>query len=207
MSAPCPDALARVRGTAAVLRSYAPAPDGTTKWVCLDFDGGDHADALADPKQTAIGTWRRFTEAGLATHLERSGSGKGWHLWCFFDPPLKADRARILARALIPEEVTLGTGEVVRTNTGRGVEIFPKQAKVEKKGYGNLVWLPWWSGAEEGANQFHCLDGHGDLVPYLPAEFETADGAQVDAAIVRSAQPSGASHRHLAGVSCPMWYN
>jgi len=172
------------------LGAYAPAPDGTTKWLCLDFDGGDHADALADPKQTAIDTWHRFTEAGLPAYLERSGSGNGWHLWCFLDPPLKAEKARLLAQALIPEEVTLGTGEVVRTNTGRGVEIFPKQARVEKKGYGNLVWLPWWSGAEEGSNQFHRLGDDGDLAPYMPAEFETVDDAQVDAAIVRNAQPA-----------------
>lgn len=163
------------------LGAYTPAPDGTTKWVCLDFDGGDHADALADPKETTLQTWRRFREAGLAAYLERSGSGKGWHLWCFFEPPLKAETARDLARALIPEEVTLASSEVVRTNTGRGVEIFPKQSKVEKKGYGNLVWLPWWSGAEDGANQFHRLDDHDDLAPYVPAEFETADYAQVDA--------------------------
>jgi len=169
--------------------AYAPAPDGTTKWVCLDFDGGDHADALANPKQTAVETWHRLTQAGIAAYLERSGSGKGWHLWCFFEPPLKAEKARALARALIPEEVTLGTGEVVRTNTGRGVEIFPKQAKVEKKGYGNLVWLPWWSGAEDGANQFHRPGDQGHLVPYAPAEFETADEARVDAAIARHTQP------------------
>ena len=36
------------------LGAYAPAPDGTTKWLCLDFDGGDHADALADPKAAAL---------------------------------------------------------------------------------------------------------------------------------------------------------
>ncbi|MFB3882441.1 MAG: hypothetical protein ACE149_14335 [Armatimonadota bacterium] len=171
------------------LGAYAPAPDNTTKWLCLDFDGGEHADALPDPKATALQTWHRFREAGLPAYLERSGSGKGWHLWCFFDPPLRADTARTLARAFVPEEVTLAGGEAVRTNTGRGVEVFPKQAKVEKRGYGNLVWLPWWSEAKGEANQFHQVGESGELLPCAPADFETVDAARVEAVIAASLLP------------------
>jgi hypothetical protein len=54
-----------------------------------------------------------------------------------------------------------------------GIEIFPKQDKIKKKsGYGNLVWLPWWSGAPEGANEFYRLEGDS-LVPFIPESFET----------------------------------
>ena len=35
--------------------SYSPATDGTTRWVCLDFDGAGHANALADPQAAALG--------------------------------------------------------------------------------------------------------------------------------------------------------
>jgi hypothetical protein len=162
------------------LGAYSPAPDGTTKWLCLDFDGGGHAGALANPRAVALETRQRFEEAGLPSYLELSGSGKGWHLWCFFDPPLSAKSARELARSLIPEEVTLATGERVPTNTGRGIEVFPKQIKIGKDGCGNLVWLPWWSEAKEAANQFHRLNAAGELIVYQPTELQTIAPEQVE---------------------------
>jgi hypothetical protein len=155
------------------LGAYSPNPKGETKWLCLDFDGGDHAEALADPQNLAIMVWERFQRVELPAYLERSGSGTGWHLWCFFAPAISAATARALAQTFLPEEVTLAGGECVPTMTGRGIEVFPKQMKIERNGYGNLVWLPWWSGAPPGANQFYQLVDD-ILHPYLPTEFEVA---------------------------------
>jgi len=162
------------------LGAYTPTPEGTTKWLCLDIDGGEHAEALADPKAVAVQVWRRFADAQFPAYLERSGGGNGWHLWCFFDPPLTAGKARALAGVLMPEEVTLASGEVVRTNTGRGIEVFPKQDKIGRTGYGNLVWLPWWFGAEGAANQFHRVTEDRDLVPYAPDDFEVCSPDRID---------------------------
>jgi len=90
--------------------SYTPAVDGTTRWLCLDFDGGpDHADRLADPTYAAAVVWANFGAAGLPTYLERSGGGHGWHLWCFLDQPIPAAKARRLAMALLPAEVELAS--------------------------------------------------------------------------------------------------
>ncbi len=169
--------------------SYTPAPDGTTRWLCLDFDGEGHADALADPERSAREAARAFREAVIPCYLERSGGGHGWHLWVFFDPPLPAAKARALAEALSPEEVTLATGEVVPSSTGRGIEIFPKQDRIQEEGCGNPVWLPWWSDAEGTANQFHQLDDGGSLVPYMPVSFEMVDETAVDALIAQRGRP------------------
>lgn len=166
--------------------AYAPAPDGTTRWLCLDFDGGDHAEALADPTGAALKVYRVFMAAGLQPYLERSGGGHGWHLWCFFEPPVSARKARAMAKALLLEEVTLANGEQALPQTGRGIEVFPKQAKIGRNGFGNLVWLPWWSEANGAANQFHRPDEKGELVPFVPEEFETTDELRVDAVITQA---------------------
>jgi hypothetical protein len=189
-----PKASVRYRnryGTGAELGSfragtYTPAADGTTKWLCLDFDGSGHAEALADPKATALGVRQAFADADLPAYLELSGGGKGWHLWCFFDPPIPARLARALAFALLPAEVALASGEVVQANTGRVIEVFPKQTKIEDDGYGNLVWLPWWWQARWPANQFHRLNDAGALVPYLPESFDTARQEVVEALVTAS---------------------
>ncbi len=170
--------------------AYAPAPDGTTRWLCLDFDGGEHAEALADPTATALAVYQIFESAGMRPYLERSGGGHGWHLWCFFDPAVSARKARVLAKALLPEEVTLASGERARPQTGRGIEVFPKQPKIGRNGFGNLVWLPWWSEASGAANQFHQPDDKGELVPFAPEEFETLDESRVDG-VVAQASTSG----------------
>src|SRR5262249_21222810 len=55
----------------------------------------------------------------------------------------------------------------------RGIEVFPKQAKLRrggKKGLGSPVWLPWWSGAPAGGDAFYRRGDDGERERYLPAE-------------------------------------
>jgi hypothetical protein len=167
---------------------YAPAVDGTTKWLCLDFDGGaDHADALADPTAAALAAVRAFAGAGLPAHLERSKSGKGWHLWCFFSEPISAGNARALGKRLAPSDAPLVAGGVADPERSHGIEIFPKQEKLRRRGgstgLGNMVWAPWFYGASEGGNLFHRLSPAGELEPYAPEDLETASPAAVEAAL------------------------
>lgn len=153
--------------------SYTPAPAGGTRWMCIDFDGAGHADALADPQGAALATLTSIRNQGLPAYLERSGGGAGWHLWCFFSQPADAERARAFGVAAVPPGLPLASGEPADAETGKGIEVFPKQAKVQKKGCGNMVWLPWWAGAKPGCNEFHRLDDSSQLVPYAPDDFET----------------------------------
>lgn len=48
---------------------------------------------------------------------------------------------------------------------------------------GNLVWLPWYHGAPEGANQFY-READKVFSPYLPEAFETVTPEQVDLAML-----------------------
>ncbi len=154
--------------------SYTPNPDGTTRWACIDFDGAGHSDALADPLGAARMAATRASSMGLAVHLERSGSGTGWHVWFLFDAPVQAAAARKLCHALAPV-VQLEDGTDADAKSGRGIEVFPKQDTIRSAGgLGNLVWLPWWSGAPDGGSVFCDLEGNeidiGDLETIQPSQ-------------------------------------
>jgi hypothetical protein len=160
--------------------SYTPAPGNKTKWLCIDFDGHGHAGALQDPEAVARRTQDILAAKGIPSHLERSGGGKGWHLWVFFTEPVPAAKARWLALELVPRDAPLATEGLADPRKARGIEVFPKQSKIKSKGYGNLVWLPWWSGAKEGGNLFYRPRETGSLEPYVPEGFKTVDEALLD---------------------------
>jgi len=154
--------------------SYTPDEEGLTRWFCLDFDGGaDHADSLADPQSAVIAAHRGCTALTLPSYIERSGGGKGFHLWVFFSEPIPAKDARRLGMSIAPKDAPLVAGSCADARRACGIEVFPKQDKIKKKsGYGNLVWLPWWSEAPDGANEFLRLEGDR-LVSFTPDAFDT----------------------------------
>lgn len=171
--------------------SYCLNPESNVRWLCFDFDGGaDHAASLEDPLGAALATQEAFEARGCPVYLERSGGGHGWHLWAFFTEPVAAAKARKLAFGLVPDGCLLTDGSPADPAAGRGIEVFPKQDRVGKKGFGNLVWLPWWHGAAEGGNQFVRLDPEtGALGNWFPAEgFRTIDSDQLEA-LLRSLPP------------------
>ena len=169
--------------------SYAPDADGNTRWLCLDFDGVGHSEPLQDPQVAAIDAWRNSRDLGVPAYVERSGGGNGWHLWVFFSQPVKARDARRLGIAIAPSNAPLGNGGEASARSNRGIEVFPKQDRHrKKKAMGNLLWLPFWHGAPEGANQFHRLEGN-TLVPYLPDSFETASSESLVGLLQNLSEP------------------
>ncbi|MCZ7586498.1 MAG: PriCT-2 domain-containing protein [Deltaproteobacteria bacterium] len=154
--------------------SYAVAPDNTTVWLCLDFDGPGHPLPLADPQATMVACLERCRALSIPTHIEKSGSGHGWHLWVFFDAPVPAADARLLGHFIAPTGHVLASGEAADVRIGRGIECFPKQNTVSDKPFraGNMVWLPFWYGATDGGNQFHQITEDGTVAPYAPDSFE-----------------------------------
>ncbi len=173
--------------------SYCPSLDDTTRWLCLDFDGPGHASALADPQVTAGVALDVFTEAGLPVYLERSGGGHGWHLWCFFERPIAAVKAQALGRALAPKDALLANGKTADVSSNKGIEVFPKQ-KSRRSGFGNLVWLPWWQGAPEGANTFYRRGEAGALEPFIPTEFAATTAEAVDTLLATFARNAPEPH-------------
>jgi putative DNA primase/helicase len=162
--------------------SYAPGVDGLTRWMCIDFDGAGHAHALADPLVAARRTQETMSELGLTSYLERSGSANGYHLWCFFDPPIPAADAHALGHQVVPTDAKLTSGELARASSCQGIEVFPKQAAISEAGSGNMVWLPFWGGAAPGGARFYETGSEG-LVPLPVCALNTHSSEQLRAAL------------------------
>lgn len=185
--------------------AYTPGPDGSTRWLCSDFDGVGHEHPLADPRAAALAFLDAASGAGLPAYLERSGGGHGWHVWIFLAVPLAAAKARKLGLALaakLPAAVTkLATGGRAEPTKGRGIELFPKQTTLSPGGFGSMVWLPWWAGAPEGCCVFYRLTEAGSLDPYSPDEFDTASRDAVEAALAKLAPEPAAAPKAAASDS------
>ncbi|MBI4815203.1 MAG: hypothetical protein HY791_03020 [Deltaproteobacteria bacterium] len=166
------------------LGTYAPDLEGRTRWLCFDLDGPEHSEGLKDPLALARDLLSRLSELHVPAHLEKSGGGRGWHVWVLLTESMPASMVRRLAFAILPERVELASGEMALVTSGRGVEVFPKQDRVkpaneaEPAGMGSMVWLPLWGGAEPGCGLFH-KEVHGLHVPYKPESLERADPAVV----------------------------
>jgi hypothetical protein len=131
---------------------YPLLSDETCWFLAADFD------------QT---TWQEDAGAFLRTcehmevpaALERSRSGKGGHVWIFFDNPVRASLARKLGCAILTrtmeERHQIGMDSYDR--------FFPNQDTLPKGGFGNLIALPFQKGPSEKGNSIFV---NKDFVPY-----------------------------------------
>ncbi len=153
--------------------------EGLVRWLCIDFDGGvHHSTPLKDPLGEALKTLEYISTLNLPAYLECSGSGSGWHIWIFFASPVSPEFARTLGLGLCPTQGVLLDREAFASPLlGQGIEVFPKSWTASPKG-GASLWLPWWSGAKKGANQFYGVDSTLSERVYLldpqPTSFEKA---------------------------------
>ena len=105
--------------------------DHTCWFLACDFDGESWTlDASA-----FIAICRQHN---IPVYLERSRSGRGGHIWIFFDSPAAATKARQLGMRLLRETMVL-RGELDLASYDR---FFPNQDFVPKGGFGNLISLP-----------------------------------------------------------------
>lgn len=112
-----------------------PLIDGKVRWAALDFDAkGDVEECFSRSIADAEAQAAKFEEVGLHVHLERSRSGRGAHLWLFFDDWVLASDVRELVRPLL-----LPSSQIDR--------FYPLQAQTKPGGVGNLLALPYWGGA------------------------------------------------------------
>jgi hypothetical protein len=165
--------------------TYSPDLDGRTRFTCVDCDGGGrHARPLADPLGVALRILDACKRLGLTAYLEKSGGGKGWHVWIFFTVPVSAAKVRKLLLAILPKDALLTDGSFANASSNEGLELFPKQDRLKNgDGLGNQVWLPFWSGAKDGGKLFYRIGEDGQFQSYLPHTFETVTEEDVDNAL------------------------
>ena len=119
------------RGRPFVMGVYPMLLDESCHLLAADFDKGDWlVDALAFLETC------RLLEVPAA--LERSRSGKGGHVWLFFESAIPCALARRLGSHLLTETMErrpeIGFGSYDR--------FFPNQDTMPRGGFGNLIALP-----------------------------------------------------------------
>jgi hypothetical protein len=122
--------------------------DETCWFLAADFDKATWRDDVGAFLQTC-------TEWKVPAALERSRSGRGGHVWIFFEAPLPASLARQLGAAILTATMErrhqLGLDSYDR--------FFPSQDTMPKGGFGNLIALPLQRIPREQGNSVFLDDG------------------------------------------------
>jgi superfamily II DNA or RNA helicase len=168
---------------------YPLLQDETCFLLAVDFDkAGWHEDATA-----FLETCRRLN---LPAALERSRSGRGAHVWFFFEEAIPAALARRLGSHVLTEAMEgrpdIGFGSYDR--------LFPNQDTMPQGGFGNLIALPLQKGPRKQDNSVFLderLIPWGDQWAFL-ASVRKIGRARVER-IVRDAERQG----RVLGVRLP----
>ncbi len=114
-----------------VMGLYPMLKDETCHLLAIDFDKKEW-------EQDIRGFLESCKEYNVPAYPEKSRSGKGAHIWIFFEEPIKAYKARKFGSSLLA--VTLDK----RPEAGLDSfdRFFPNQDTLPKGGFGNLIALP-----------------------------------------------------------------
>ena len=114
-----------------VLGIYPLLTDNTSWFVVADFDGENWL-------ESAKSFLNKCSEYSLPGYVEKSRSGKGGHVWFFFDQAYQAHKSRKIFLHLIKE-----SGSIDQFDKEDSFDrIFPNQDYLSGKGLGNLIALP-----------------------------------------------------------------
>ena len=131
---------------------YPLLQDETCFFLAVDFDKADwRADVAA-----FLETCRRLN---LEAALERSRSGRGAHVWFFFEDAIPAAMARRLGSHVLTETME-SRPDVGLDSYDR---LFPNQDTMPQGGFGNLIALPLQMGPRKENNGVFLDD---NLVPW-----------------------------------------
>jgi superfamily II DNA or RNA helicase/very-short-patch-repair endonuclease len=126
---------------------YPLLPDETCFFLALDFDKGCWSEDAA----AFLDTCRRLE---VPAELERSRSGRGGHVWLFFEDAVPAALARRLGSHLLTETMER------RADIGLDSydRLFPNQDTMPQGGFGNLIALPLQKRPREQGNSVFLDD-------------------------------------------------
>ena len=141
--------------------------DDTCRFIVFDFDnhekGAEKKDYanVDDMWKDEVDSLRKICGLnGIDALVERSRSGKGAHLWIFFQKPIEASLAREFGNVLLKKGA-----ESVNLRSFRFYDrMLPMQDHLPKGGLGNLIALPLQGQAlREGNSAF--IDEHWNAYP------------------------------------------
>ncbi|MBI5416799.1 DEAD/DEAH box helicase family protein [Candidatus Poribacteria bacterium] len=135
-----------------VVGIYPLCLDEACHFLAIDFDG--------DEWQKDIQVIRKIcSEFNIPVAVERSRSGKGAHVWIFFENPISTILARKLGSALLTYSMSK-RHEIAFKSYDR---LFPNQDTMPKGGLGNLIALPLQKFARNNKNSVFI---DGNFEPY-----------------------------------------
>jgi len=160
---------------------YPLFPDETCWFLAVDFDKKTW-------QEDAVSFLKTCEEIGVSAALERSRSGKGGHIWMFFDRPVHASLARRFGCAILTR--TMERRHQIGLDSYDS--FFPSQDTMPKGGFGNLIALPLQRGPREKGNSVflsHQMDVYSDQWLFLSSIKRT--GTEDLEAIVKEASRNG----------------
>lgn len=133
---------------------YPLLKDNTSWFIVADFD---KVDWVNDCKKFI----NACNDQGVSAYLERSRSGKGGHVWIFFEQPYPAIKSRQIFISIL-----LQTGVFSLFDKSSSFDrMFPNQDFLSGKGFGNLIALPLYKKTFEQGNS--CFVDIENLEPIL----------------------------------------
>ena len=161
---------------------YPMLQDETCFFLAADFD----KDGWREDAAAFLETCRRLNLPGA---LERSRSGRGGHVWFFFEEAIPAALARKLGSQILTETMErrpdIGLDSYDR--------FFPNQDTLPQGGFGNLIALPLQKRPRERGNSVFLDDDfkpHADQWAFL-ASVEKIGRARIEELVVRDAERTG----------------
>jgi hypothetical protein len=124
-----------------VVGIYPMLPDETCCFLAIDFDEGDWQKDISALRNTC-------NTFNIPTAVERSRSGKGGHIWFFFEKAIPASLARNFGNSLLTYSMNK-RHEIQFKSYDR---LFPSQDTMPKGGLGNLIALPFQKAARNDSN-------------------------------------------------------
>lgn len=163
--------IAHLRGNSEdatdVIGVFPLLTDDTCRFIVFDFDNHEK-DAEKNDFANADDTWRDEVDSlrkicdinGIDALVERSRSGRGAHLWIFFQKPIEASLARKFGNALLDKGA-----ESVNLKSFRFYDrMLPMQDHLPDGRVGNLIALPLQGQAlKEGDSAF--IDEYWNAYP------------------------------------------
>ncbi len=139
-----------------VMGLYPVLEDNTCFFLCADFDDKSCQNGYRDDVRAYTEVCREWD---IPCHTERSRSGKGAHVWIFFDGPVPAEKARRLGNAIF----TRAMDKDARLSFKSYDRLFPNQDRLPEGGLGNLIALPLQGRARRQGNSVFV---DGEFRPY-----------------------------------------